>query len=69
MKVQNTTNEGVRPRLGITTPQTDMDYQQEYFLRKDGTVRLILNWGRQECETMERASVALLYLCGPKAIR
>lgn len=27
-----------RPRNGIKTPQTDMDYQQDCFLRKDGTV-------------------------------
>ncbi len=27
-----------RPRAGITTPQTDMDYQQDCYLRKDGTV-------------------------------
>jgi len=27
-----------RPRPGITKPQTDLDYQQEYFLRKDGNV-------------------------------
>ena len=27
-----------RPRQGITKPQTDLDYQQEYFLRKDGNV-------------------------------
>lgn len=27
-----------RPRTGITTPQTDIDYQQDCFLRKDGTV-------------------------------
>ena len=27
-----------RPRLGISKPQTDIDYQQDCFLRKDGTV-------------------------------
>ncbi len=27
-----------RPRAGIKVPQTDMDYQPDYFLRKDGTV-------------------------------
>lgn len=27
-----------RPRAGIKVPQTDIDYQQESFLRKDGTV-------------------------------
>jgi DNA sulfur modification protein DndD len=27
-----------RPRVGITTPQTDIDYQQDCYLRKDGTV-------------------------------
>ena len=27
-----------RPRLGIKIPQTDIDYQQDCFLRKDGTV-------------------------------
>lgn len=27
-----------RPRSGIKTPQTDIDYQQDCFLRKDGTV-------------------------------
>ncbi|MBE0556948.1 MAG: AAA family ATPase, partial [Proteobacteria bacterium] len=27
-----------RPRNGIKTPQTDIDYQQDCFLRKDGTV-------------------------------
>jgi DNA sulfur modification protein DndD len=27
-----------RPRAGIKVPQTDIDYQQETFLRKDGTV-------------------------------
>jgi DNA sulfur modification protein DndD len=27
-----------RPRPGVTQPQTDLDYQQEWFLRKDGTV-------------------------------
>jgi hypothetical protein len=32
-------------------------------------VRLVLNWGGENVETTERASVAVLYLCGPKAIR
>jgi DNA sulfur modification protein DndD len=27
-----------RPRFGVTTPQTDIDYQQDCFLRKDGQV-------------------------------
>ena len=27
-----------KPRAGITTPQTDVDYQQDCFLRKDGSV-------------------------------
>ncbi len=27
-----------RPRPDIKTPQTDIDYQQDYFLRRDGTV-------------------------------
>jgi DNA sulfur modification protein DndD len=27
-----------RPRAGVTTPQTDIDYQQDCFLRKDGQV-------------------------------
>jgi len=27
-----------RPRTGVTTPQTDMDYQQDCYLRKGGTV-------------------------------
>jgi DNA sulfur modification protein DndD len=27
-----------RPRAGITTPTTDLDYQQDCFLRKNGTV-------------------------------
>jgi len=27
-----------RPRAGVTIPQTDIDYQQDCFLRKDGQV-------------------------------
>lgn len=35
-----------RPRTGVTKPESDFDYQQDYFLRKNGTV-----FSRDQCDS------------------
>ena len=50
-----------RPRAGVTTPQTDIDYQEDSFLRKDGTV-LGPDQGKSELARIMPETVSRFFL-------